>query len=186
MTKSVGLLVMVRIPDQSIPVGHRVMACLQRRGTFNHEKMAPENYPGCLQVTCHGKLNAEEDFDFGLLRELEEELGAKFVETYSRGYHGQILTEIRTADKEVVTFGTLVPIDFIRDLVRLGPDSGGLVYVTEQQINDQTLVFELGKGEPGSVQDRVKTMGPQDSRTIAMFPDEIEAVKKGFEIFGKM
>ncbi len=173
MKRSVGLVVMVRMPDQSASVGHRVMACLQRRGSFNHEKMAPENFPGCLQVTCHGKLEDREDFYDALVRELREELGGNFAEDYVLGYHGQVLIETKTADKEVITFGTLVPIDFIRDLVRLDPDTGGLVYLSALQVD--SLV---------TITDSMKQLGPNG--LLAMFPDEIEAVKKGFEIFGKM
>ena len=174
MKKSVGLVVFVRIPDQGIPIGHRVMACLQRRGTFNHEKMMPESYPGCLQVTCHGKLEKGEDFDLALIREMTEELGGKFAETYFHGYHGVILTEVKTAEKEVVTFGTFVPIAFIRDLVQLGPDSGGLIYLSAEDVDG--LV---------EIQPEMKLNGAPYC-TLPMFPDEIEAVKKGFEFFGKM
>lgn len=173
MKRSVGLVVMVRIPDQGTPIGHRVMACLQRRGTFNHEKMAPESFPGCLQVTCHGGLNDGEDFMGGLLREMQEELGERFVVTYAHGYLA-ILTETMTAEKQVVTYGTLVPIDSICDLVRLGPDSGGLVYVGAEQVENIVKIIP-----------DMKESGPPPY-LMAMFPDEIEAVKKAFEIFGKM
>ncbi len=172
MKKSVGLVVAVRIPDGD---GHQVYVILQRRGTFNHEKMAPENYPGCLQVTCHGKLIDGEDFADGLLREMIEELGPTFMQVYCHGYHGKLLTETRSPEAEVLTFGTLMPIDMIRDYVRLGPDTGGLVYIKADQVDD---IVEITEG--------MKVHGPELTHTMAMFPDEIAAVRKAFEIFGKM
>jgi hypothetical protein len=172
--RSVGLVVAVRIPDGKD--GHYVVIALQHRGTFNHEKLAPESYPGCCQVTCHGKLEGDEPVEAGLVREATEELGGEFAEAYIHGYHGEILVETRGSEKEVVTFGTLMPVEMIRDLVRLGPDTGGLVYVTAEQFEKRVVVIDDG----------MKVEGPILAETIAMFPDEIEAVKKAFEIFGKM
>ena len=184
MKRSVGLVVMTMIP-QGVDNCRVLAAVLQRRGSFNHEKMCPESYPGCLQVICHGKLKGDEPVEVGLVRELTEELGKAFTTAYVHGFHGEILVESRDEEKEIVTFGALMPIEIIRDTVRLGPDSGGLVYVTIDQINDQRIVFELGSGAPGSVFDMIKTYGPIKTNTIAMFPDEIEAVKKAFKVFGE-
>ena len=70
MKKSVGLVVMTMLPKKD---GSKVLAAiLQRRGTFNTEKMEPESWPGCCQVTCHGRLEEGEDFELGLFNELGE------------------------------------------------------------------------------------------------------------------
>jgi len=181
--KSVGLVVMVMMPQKD---GSEVMkAVLQRRGRFNTEKMAPESYPGCCQVTTHGKLEEGEDFDLGLANELGEELGQEFATTYCHGYHSEIVSEVKTTEKEVITFGALMPLDALKT-IRLGPDSGGLVYVTAEQMSkDNPDLVELVPGEKGSVMDKMKIYGPVHTGTIAMFPDEIEAVRKAFEVFGK-
>lgn len=154
-----------------------LMAVLQRRGIFNTEKMAPESYPGCCQVTCHGGLEEGEDFDFGLVSEIAEELGSEFAQIYSHGYHGEILTEFRDSKKEVVTFGALMSVEDIRDHVRLGPDSGGLDFVREDEINGAISVLVEIKPE-------YKVSGPP-AGVRAMFPDEIHAIERAFEVFGK-
>lgn len=176
MKRSVGLIVMVRIPQKE--GSYRVMAALQRRGTFNHEKMAPESYPNCLQVTCHGKLNDDEDFQAALYREMCEELGVTFAETFKGGYPGHLLVDSTTDEKRVMTFGVLIPINVIRDHVRLGPDSGGLIYISQDDVGD---IVDLSSDMSAK---RMKENGPEFSYTRAMFPDEIKAVKKAFEIFG--
>ena len=163
---------MVKMPQEN---GSEVlMAVLQRRGRFNTEKMKPESYPGCCQVTCHGGLEEGEDFDLGLINELSEELGQEFAQNYSHGFHGQIVSEVRTAEKEVITFGALMPIDSLK-AVRLGPDSGGLDLISESE----------AKGATVEIKPEYKADGPPKSWMVAMFPDEIEAVRKAFEVFGK-
>lgn len=177
MKRSVGLLVMVRMPDRKVRNGNQLMACLQRRGTFNHEKMAPESFPGCLQVTCHGRLEEGESLETALIREMQEELGWEFAATYQREYVRKpistVLTEISTTKKEVATYGVIFEIEFIRDLVRLGPDSGGLIYITAKQV--ECIV---------PITDDMKQLG--SGELLAMFSDEIETVKKAFEIFGSV
>ena len=182
MKKSVGLVVMVKMPQED---GSEIlMAVLQRRGTFNTEKMKPESYPGCCQVTAHGKLKENEDINRGIFREIEEELGDQFVRHFYNGKHFGTIVH-KTEGESVVTFGTVMPIEVLRS-IRLGPDSGGLLYVTAEQMskNNPDLV-ELVPGEKGSVMDKIKIFGPNHTRTIAMFPDEIEAVRKAFEVFGQ-
>jgi len=174
---------MVKMPQED---GKEVlMAVLQRRGRFNTEKMKLESYPGCCQVTVHGKLNEGEEIMTGLRRETEEELGLFFAETYFSlcgHYVGTIIH--KTSDESVITFGTVMPIDLLRG-IRLGPDSGGLVYVNEKRINDQRIIFEIGKDDKDMVPDAMKKYGPSEAATIAMFPDEVEAVRKAFEVFGQ-
>lgn len=168
MKRSVGLIVMVKMPNGQL------MAVLQRRGTFNHEKMALESFPGCLQVTCHGGLQDGENVVKGLVREVNEELGQDFNDHFSF-FGTELLSEVGDDKKRVTTYGTILPMELIRDHLRLGPDTGGLVYVPKDMI-DQII----------EIRPEFKLLGPEFSRTLAMFPDEIAAVKKAFEIFGEM
>ncbi len=178
MKKSVGLVVMVKMPQED---GSEVlMAVLQRRGTFNTEKMKPESYPGCCQVTCHGGLEEGESFDAALIREVEEELGtdlAKCLRCLPNKAGVEILVHKETTEKEIITYGALIPVGWLK-MIRLGPDSGGLAYMTARQMSvENPDLYETPEV--------MKRLGPNHRRTIAMFQDEIEAVRTAFEVFGK-
>jgi hypothetical protein len=163
--RAVGLLVMTCINEE-------LTAILQRRGGYNLEKMAPESYPGCLQVTCHGGVEDTESFGVALKREAVEELGPVFSEACFQNYFGgKVVNEISDGKKEIVTFVVIVPIELVHT-IRLGPDSGGLVYVTTDMVKD---IIE--------VSDHMRTLGPLASNIMAMFPDAIEAVENAFEAF---
>ena len=172
MKKSVGLIVMSKIPKAGKEV---LVAVLQRRGRFNTEKMAPESYPSCCQVTSHGKLFETEKLFEGLFREAREELGQPFSglvkANVSRGI--QMLTHVADKEKEVTTFGVLVPTVWLK-AIQWGPDSGGADLIAQENLDD---IVEIA--------DEMKVTGPEFIHTLAMFPDEIEAVRKAFEIFGK-
>jgi len=174
LKRSVGLVVMTQIPDDAGV--NQIVAVLQKRSCYSLERMAPRFYPGCLQVTCHGKLEPDEDWENGLLRELGEELGKPLARIYlDCAHHRQVLISQQTPREEVVTYGTIIPIEIIRDYARLDPDSGGLVFVTAEQV-----------AEIVEITDDMKVKGPEYTHTLAMFPDEAEAVKKAFELIGKM
>ncbi len=166
MERSVGLIVMIQIPDESAS-GYHLAAVLQRRGTYSTERMAPAYFPGCLQVTCHGKLEEGEDPIPGLLRELEEELGPTFIPGALRE-----VTFTSTEKKEVTTFATFVPARMIRN-IRLGPDSGGLEVILKAAVED---IVEITPA--------FKVKGPEFRHTLAMFEDEIRSLKTAFEILG--
>lgn len=167
MKKSVGLVVMTYITQEGKEV---LVAVLQKRGTFNTEKMEPESYPDCCQVTCHGKLKDKEGWGEGLLREITEELGPVFS---SIVHHGQSTVLIET--DTILTMGIFTSIVNIRNHIRLDPDTGGLVYITKDQVDN---IVEIS-GD-------MKIHGPEFTHTLAMFPDEIEAVRKAFEIFRRI
>lgn len=175
MKKSVGLVVMVKMPQED---GSEVlMAMLQRRGTFNTEKMKPESYPGCCQVSVHGGVEEGESFDQALIREVQEEFGQDFancLRCLPNKAAVEILIHQKTSEKEIITYGTLIPLDWLK-MIRLGPDSGGLDLVSASDANGATV----------EIKPEYKADGPPKGWMIAMFPDEIEAVRKAFIVFGK-
>ena len=65
-----------------------------------------------------------------------------------------------------------MPIELIRECVRLDPDTGGLAYITADQVDD------IVTASP-----EMKLTGPEYNCTMAMFPDEIQAVKNTFNLF---
>ncbi len=158
---SVGLLVFTELPNLGL------CAVLQRRGEFNTEKTAPESWPGGCQVTAHGKLEEGENFEDAIRREIAEELGAGFFgQCYP--FFGRLVEANRseTPNKIVVTFAIRVDVSALKH-IRLGPDSGGLVYFPlTRSISDITDLTAFNK-----------TTGVPDRATIAMFNDEIEALR---------
>lgn len=173
MKRSVGLVIITRIPDPQNPGPGKFMAVLQRRGTWNTEKMKLESYPGCLQVTCHGKLEGDEGYQEALLRESCEELGKEFTTMLISDISFVELVHETNDEKSVITLGAFVPAEKLR-FIRLGPDTGGLDLVSAEDVYD---ISELTS--------EFKEKGPEFRYTRIMFADEIQAVKKALEIIAK-
>lgn len=166
--RAVGLIILTEIPARG-----GLVAVLQRRGLVNHEKdWNNESFPGACQVTVHGELEGVESFTEALEREVLEELGEEFqAAVYNSGKMNgfKLIVRVKTDRKEVETFGLFVQREIL-NLVRLGPSTGGLRFVTRNaEISD---LNEFRKDD-----------GVTHSSIVAMFPDEIEAVRKAFEIF---
>lgn len=160
MKKSVGIIVITKLPDGEFA------AVLQRRGVFNFEKIKRESYPGCCQVTAHGGLKEGEDFQQGLVRESKEELGPEFT-NITKGLLK--LIHDKTDEKEVITYGTFVAWERVQQ-IRLSPESGGIDILPQSELGS---LVEITKD--------MKETGCSPS-IRALFPDEIEAVKKAFDL----
>jgi hypothetical protein len=168
MKKSVGLILMSWVPQKD--GSKKLVAILQRRGIWDFERMDKETFPGCYQVTFHGGLEEDETFLDTLKRESEEELGKEFSKKNHLNKNLKELFHKNETEKEVITFGALIPFEQI-SLIRLGMSTGGLDLVEEKQVKKIINISPEFRevGAPSSV--------------IAMFPDEIEALKKAFESF---
>jgi len=153
-------------------MGGRV-AILQRRGPFNHEKMAPESFPGACQVTAHGKLEEGESFFQALYREIMEELGEKFLrDVYIPTSKITEVPEVPSTKGGVRTFAMLVDANCDILKIQLNPSSGGLVLATEEMMREAIPI------DP-SVH---KKGGIKDLKTIAIFQDEIDTVLEAFKM----
>jgi len=171
MKLSVGLVVMTLVPDES---GRGVPAAvLQRRGMWNMEKNKPESYQGCCQVTAHGKLEGEEDPIRGIRREVCEELGERFLLFLDTAPKVVTLIDHKEDEKRVVTFGVFMNYNTLKE-IRLGPDSGGLDIIKVSEVQGLSKIEKHMK----------ETGCPPVVR--ALFEDEIEAIKKAFEIFDEI
>jgi len=170
MKKSVGLILMSLIPQEN--GSKRLVAVLQRRGVWDFERMEKETFPGCYQVTFHGGLEEGETFLEALKRESVEELGDEFTKESKVDKNPKELFHKNETEKEVITFGILVSPEQL-SLIRLGMSTGGLDFIDEKQVAKIiNIIPEFREnGAPVGIK--------------AMFPDEIAALKKAFEIFGK-
>ena len=168
MKTSVGLVVLVDVPS----MGGRV-AVLQVRGRFNHEKMGPESYPGCCQVTVHGKCEDEEGIMGALFREIEEELGEKTALILQNKYLKNEFVGLCLKEKEgVINYGVIFSSDssvYFLNSIRLNASTGGLRFIRQVDIDD---IIDIRLFD--------KTIGVKDLAT-AMFLDEKEALKLAFE-----
>ena len=167
--QSVGLLILTKLPELG------VVAILQARGTFNHERIAPANFPGICQVTCHGdvQVDKQERLIPALEREWGEESGRRLsdVAPYFRSKMVE-LARVDTPDKLVVTYGLYIENPEFLDFLKLNASTGGIRPLTREGVGSILQV------EPALH----KTRGVPDQRTNAMFSDEIEAVRKAFDI----
>lgn len=114
-----------------------------------------------------------EAFKTALFREAAEELGEDAMRLIYK--HSDDLVEafhLKVEGKEVITFAVKMNYSFIRE-IRLSPSTGGLELVSRNEVSDIAEDLRLFSREDGV----------QDNATIAMFPDEKEAVLKAFELF---
>ncbi|HJO89638.1 MAG: NUDIX domain-containing protein [Candidatus Pacebacteria bacterium] len=163
--KTIGLIILTNIPD---PVG--AVAILQTRGKFNYEKRTPETYTSAMQISVHGSIEEDESEFEALIRETKEELGEEIAQEIE-GRYGELI-ELNRIEKDSlsnVNFGIVLPHEFLQK-VKLHPSSGGLKLLPKEKVEEIT---ELKKSD--------REHGIQDGKKIAMFPDDIEAVKLAFE-----
>lgn len=168
MKKSVGFLAFVEHEGM-------LLAVLQVRGRHNVEKeLRAESWPGGCQVTIHGKAEPDEVLEKALFREAIEEVGvaaAGHIRSAVEKDHMELVYEHHEPEKIVLTYAAVLPYEFVQ-AIHWHASSGGLQLITEQQI---ALIEDLPSYG--------KTMGVLNRKDVAMFPDEIEAVRKAFEIF---
>lgn len=159
--RSVGLIVTTEIDGE-------LVAILQVRGTFNPEKMKPESWPGACQVTVHGGCNTGENESDALMRETDEELGNDATDFIIPCLANAKIVFKAEDEKKAVTTTAMRVLnpDFLK-AIRLHAGSGGIRLVSK---DDLPKIQDLSKFD--------KTEGVIDRRVIAMFPDELEALKK--------
>ncbi|HEY4496115.1 MAG TPA: NUDIX domain-containing protein [Candidatus Paceibacterota bacterium] len=172
MKKSVGFLALVEYEGL-------LLAVLQVRGPHNVEKgLCEESWPGGCQVTIHGKTEPDESVNRALLREAREEIGViatDYIRELLENGHAELVYELHKEEKVVLTYAAVLPYEFIQE-IRWHPSSGGLRLMAEHEI---VCIKDLTKS------DIYENIGILCRIDVAMFPDEIEAVKKAFQIFDR-
>ncbi len=169
--KSVGIQLLAKSNDS-------LVAILQVRSKWNSEKNVVETWPGACQVTVHGKLEEGEDFMGALLREIEEELGdevATILRNLAKEKSFEILINDDHPEKQVITYGVIVDESVLHILTSRAKSStfGGFKIIRREGVDK---IIDLRTID--------KTTGVTDANTIAMFPDEKEAVLVAFERLG--
>lgn len=150
----------------------KLRALCQLRGPWNWEVDRAESWPGGLQVTCHGKLGVTEDWEIGLAREAKQELGLSLQFEFAELRLLVHKQPTRDGDEEVKTFGLYSGgQNWVESHVRLHPSSGGLMPIYAHQLS-----------EIRNLRASPKETGPPRG-VLAMFEDELEALKTGFDIF---
>ena len=171
--KIVGLQIFTNLLDKG------KVAILQRRGTYDFEKMKDETWPGGFQITAIGRATDPKEFFLNVLYdEVKGELGqyiADIVIAEKNKLGDQKLFDgivVRgDTEKEVKIYGFGLRWPEVKKHFKLHVSTGGLGYVAEANVSKikNLLDFDKEKGVP-------------DLRTIAMFPEEKEAVEKGLQI----
>lgn len=159
-TKSAGLVVLSDVENLG-----GIVAWITRRVDYNREKMASETYRGAYQVTAHGKCKNGEDEITALKREITEELGFEFFETLPIDDAIE-LNRVETDSEISTTYGIMVNAENLKKI----PLSIDLKPMSKQDMKD---VRPLYKNDKYSI--------IASNETVAMFPNEIEAVKLAFE-----
>ena len=171
---SVGIVFLTEIESMG-----GVVAILQARGEFNHEKMGPESWPGVCQITAHGRAEKPCGNDMGraeLYREIGKELGQEIRSRVEDSYADKmvLLVEKRDDAEEVYTYGLYVENWFLA-FIKLNASSGGLRFITQPMLQDVRDIYCVDK-----------VVGVEIRTINAMFPDEKEAVRLAFEKIDEM
>ncbi len=145
---------------------------MQRRGKFNPETKTRESFAGACQITAHGKAKDTENAEQALYREIEEELGRSAMLTILNHWNQAVmLKKLEEPEKQVLSYGLYLENPDIICNLTLTAGTGGLEIVDSTSF--ETRVKELTKAD--------KALGITDTNTIAMFADEIEAVRLAFQ-----
>src|SRR3989338_1035666 len=152
-------------------------AVLQVRGELDHEILGWRDWPGGCEVTCRGTFSTGEEYADTLKRVVAQKLGQNaYRMMVSYGMDERNMLEVGREDEGEgkflrVTFGVFVRDPrFIKHL-QLNASTGGIRWLPREQLKaliDLTTI------------DKVR--GVTERRTIAMSPNEIEAVRKAFEL----
>jgi 8-oxo-dGTP pyrophosphatase MutT (NUDIX family) len=124
-------------------------------------------------VTVHGGLEEGETFEDALLRETRQEVGAQAGRLLAKNVKTLYeVTRVETPEKVVVTYATILPPDFVVKM-QLNASTGGIRLVGQEELNN---IIELT--------DKEEVAGVPDD-LVAMFSDEIQAVKGAFNLIGQ-
>lgn len=167
--KTVGLIVLVNTQTRGL------VAVLQVRGNINVEKNNQETYKGACQLTVHGSINDGETQTDTLLRETREELGEEFAEIVevelNKDQNFIELNRIENENISVANFGAIVSENALKE-IEINPSTGGSIkLISKSDVN------------------KIRELKPEDRETgvaedeVAMFPDDIEAIRLAFEKF---
>lgn len=165
--KTVGFIALANTKDGGL------VAALQVRGNYNIEKDNQETYNGACQITVHGSIAEEENQIDALMRETREELGEEFAEIIES--KKDELVEINRIENEniaVVNYAIVVDGSDL-DKIELDESTGGYIKLITK--DDVENICEL---KPSDRSGGIKT-----ESKIAMFPDDVEAVRLAFSNF---
>jgi len=160
-----------------------LVAVLQRRGEFNHEKLEEilkggnddgfgESFPGGCNLTVWGGMKENETPMEAIIRETYEEMGEDLGEMFDFNWH--VAKEIYRFedDKNLkIAFGLKVSCDILLDL-HFNASSGGIHILTEDKVDE---IQDLAKFD--------KKIGVLDRSVIALYFDCRQAIKNAFAMF---
>lgn len=157
---SVGLLITFDLYGEKT-------AILQKRGEFNTETMSPETRQGGCQVTVHGGVHPGESAWEALDREIKEELGLEAFGWIKYSKHPTpLVVEFDSEEKFARTYTIhMINPDFLK-YIQWHASSGGMKLVTASDVQN---IADLSK---------IPKEGIVKCDVIAMFPDELEVLKK--------
>lgn len=167
MEKSAGLILITT--DTNIK-GSNIVAWLRRRGNWSLNEEKPTTRRGSCQVTAHGVVEKNENFEDAFRRELEEELGNNFYNAIDFSRVKLINSTVDTKhEKHVKTYCIEVPYETLK-LIKQSPCGGGIEPIT---LNEAYAIEGIVGDYPS---DHVFPLFP-----IAMWKDAKESVIKALK-----
>jgi hypothetical protein len=148
-----------------------LVALLHRRGRWNLETGRQELYPYGCEVSAHGKVLDEDEGDrfHAAMREVERELGPLFAKVI--GVHINDISILCDSPTKI-TYGIILPPDVLK-YIRLEASAGGMELISQDELVNIQNLMNFSKAD-----------GVTDLGIIAMYADEVEALKAGFKKFG--
>lgn len=148
-------------------------AVLQTRGNFNIEKNKLETYIGASQLTVHGSVEGNETEKEALLRETKEEFGKEFANLVQELPLEEI-NRVENKNIAVANFGFRIAEEDLKK-IKIDKRTGASIRLISK--DEISKICELKLSE--------RLSGVENKNDIAMFPDDIQAVRLAFEKFDK-
>lgn len=175
-TKSnINLLLMTRYkPIKEQP--EQLAAVLQKRGIFNFETGQPQQWPGASEFTIKGEAEVIETIVDAVNRLTERTIGQELGEILRDMHYTTLMKEVyrleNTRGEINIYYAVIMPFGYFR-FAYLNISSGGLVPVLENNLPGVININNYFESQTGV----------DSYKAIAMFKDEIEALKKAFALF---
>jgi|GEM_PF-1167628 len=180
-----GIVIIVHMDGEPV-------ALLTRRGKLNPEKIGVEPYgreswAGACQVTAHGRSKSSDEGPYStMLRELREERGQKWADIVGElnaREHVYVANVDENEKRVITTYGVYVTEERLSELKHTHKPGLTIADFVGLELTAGATLEPLPKSKMDQLRplEKSEKSGVRDLEAVAMFPDEIVAVRAALE-----